>query len=102
MKLRVNESMIFWHKVNDFLKIVFPELKDCEEIVFPKLKHFEQLDRTGTLLNAEQATLFRALAARINYVSIDRADVAFAAKELCRDCSAPTNESVEALKKVVR
>ena len=66
------------------------------------VNHFEQLDRTGTLLNAEQATLYRALAARINYVSMDRADVAFAAKELCRDCSAPTNESVEALKKVVR
>ena len=33
---------------------------------------------------------------------MDRADVAFAAKELCRDFATPTNESVENLKKVAR
>ena len=46
--------------------------------------------------------MYRALAARINYLSLDRADVAYAAKELCRDFAAPTNQSAEALRKVGR
>ena len=66
------------------------------------VKHVEQLDRTGTLLNADQSTLYRAPAARLNYLSMDRADVAVAAKELCSGFAAPTHESVENLKNVVR
>ena len=56
----------------------------------------------GSRLRDDQATLYRALAARINYLSLDRADVAYAAQELCRDFAHPTNHTVEALKRLGR
>ena len=65
----------------------------------PSVKHVEKLDRTGTRLTDDHATLYKALAAKTNHLNMDRADVAFAAKELCRDFSSPTNESVEAVRR---
>ena len=46
--------------------------------------------------------MFRALAARALYLSMDRPDIMFASKELCRDFAAPTKESIVRLKKLVR
>ena len=66
------------------------------------VKHFERVENDGKPLRDDQATLYRALAARINYLSLDTADVAFAGKELCRDFAAPTIHSVEALRRVGR
>ena len=43
------------------------------------VKHFERLGNDGKPLREDQATLYRALAARVNYLSLDRADIAFAA-----------------------
>ena len=56
----------------------------------------------GEKLNPQEATLYRALAARANYLTLDRPDTAFTTKELCRDCAAPTRESVQRLKRLVR
>ena len=53
-------------------------------------------------LEPEQASRFRALAARANYISVDRADAHYAIKELCRDMSSPTEASWIALKRVVK
>ena len=41
-------------------------------------------------LDPDDARLFRALAARANYLSQDRADVQYAAKEACRHMEGPT------------
>ena len=38
----------------------------------------------------ESATRHRALAARCNYIAVDRADAQYCTKELCRDMSSPT------------
>ena len=46
--------------------------------------------------------MYRALNARIDYLSMDRPDLAFTAKELCRDFAHPTGRSVERLKRAVR
>ena len=54
------------------------------------------------MLVGGDATLYRALAARANYLALDRPDQGFAAKELCRDFSSPTRLSVEKLKRLVR
>ena len=54
------------------------------------------------MLDPEEATCFRALSARCNYLAQDRPDVAFAAKELCREFSQPTRKSYERLKRVGR
>ena len=47
-------------------------------------------------------TAFRAAAARGNYLSADRIDVMFAAKEVCRAMSKPTDTSWKALKRLAR
>ena len=42
-----------------------------------------------TLLGPQQASMYRALSARANYLSQDRSDIRFAVKELCRRMSKP-------------
>ena len=66
------------------------------------VKEQELLANTGDVLTDLQATTFRALAARANYLSMDRADIAFSSKELCRAFARPTSADVAALKHLVR
>eukprot|EP00972_Heterocapsa_arctica_P073465 10849977-Heterocapsa_arctica.AAC.1 len=40
-------------------------------------------------LQGEEATAYRAAAARANYLAMDRADIQFAAKEVCRRMATP-------------
>ena len=54
------------------------------------------------LLGPENSSHFRALVARGNYIAVDRADAQYAIKELCRDMSAPTEESWSALIRLVK
>ena len=51
-------------------------------------------------LEGEEATRYRAIAARCNYLSIDRPDLQFSVKELCRDMSRPTDQSWARLRRV--
>ena len=53
-------------------------------------------------MSAPEAVLFRATAARANYLALDRPDVAFAAKELCRRMSAPRRKDKVALRRLCR
>ena len=54
------------------------------------------------MLNQSEATLFRALAARANYLAMDRPECAYATKELCRFFATPTKTGVEQLKRLIR
>ena len=45
---------------------------------------------------------YRALAARANYLSLDRPDIQCAAKEACRDMSQPTTRSLARMKRLAR
>ena len=49
-----------------------------------------------------EARLFRSSAARANYLGLDRPDVAFAAKELCRRMGTPTRTDLEALRRLAK
>ena len=51
-------------------------------------------------LSSDQATMYRAMVARANYLSQDRGDIAFAVKELCRHMSKPRNCDWTALKRL--
>ena len=55
-----------------------------------------------TLLNSNEARLYRRAAARINYMALDRADLSFASKELSRGMARPTQGDVVRLKRVLR
>ena len=67
-----------------------------------RVKNLERLESAGEILNSEEATGYRALAARSNYLTLDRPDTAFTTTELCRDFEMPTRDSVERLKHLVR
>ena len=56
----------------------------------------ERMESAGEELDVEAATMYRALSARILYLSMDRPEIAFAAKELCRHFAHPTKSGVEA------
>jgi hypothetical protein len=53
-------------------------------------------------LPGEEATSFRALAARVNYLAQDCPDIQFPAKEVCREMSKPTPASWRKLKALAR
>ncbi len=54
------------------------------------------------LLDAETTRWFRSGAARANYLAMDRPELAFATKELCRRMTAPTRRDMAALGRVAR
>ena len=60
------------------------------------------MEGVGDELDEEASTIYRALSARLLYLSMDRPEVAFAAKELCRHVAHPTKAGVDALKRAVR
>ena len=74
----------------------------CKPMATPGVKlEIEKLkeDKEHT---ADEHTVFRALSARGNYLAQDRIDLIFAAKEVCRFMSNPTETSQLALKRLGR
>ena len=61
----------------------------------------EQISKEKALSESE-FTRYRAMAARANYLAADRPDAQYAAKEVCRFMSAPTDLSWAALKRLGR
>jgi hypothetical protein len=51
-------------------------------------------------LEKEQAHSFRRIAARCNYLAMDRPDIQYSVKEVCRDMSKPTSGSLRRLKRI--
>ena len=60
----------------------------------------EKDDEEGKELVGEDATRYRAIAARCNYLSLDRPDLQFAVKEVCREMSKPTSKSWARLRRI--
>lgn len=59
----------------------------------------DDFDEQSSLLGARDASQYRALVARANYLAQDRFDIAFSVKELSRGMSAPTYADWNQLKK---
>ena len=59
-------------------------------------------DRQDPELGAEDARTYRGVAARLNYISPDRPDIAYAVKEAARDMSTPRESSLKKLRKIGR
>lgn len=66
------------------------------------VKNMERLQSTGHTLCPEEATMYRALSARANFLAQDRTDISLSGKELCREFAVPTKSSYARLKRVVR
>ena len=65
------------------------------------VKKMEQIP-DSYLLSSIDATTFRALSARANYLSQDRPDINYASKELCREFAKPNRNSYARLKRLGR
>ena len=65
-------------------------------------KKLEQLQSKGHVLDPDEATAYRGLSARGNYLSSDRPDVSFSTKELCREFARPNQTSFVKLKRTAR
>ena len=65
-------------------------------------KKLEVSENQEYILSRADATTYRALAARCNYLAQDRPDIAFSSKELCREFSVPNVGSFRKLKRLVR
>ena len=53
-------------------------------------------------LQGEEATAYRAAAARANYLAMDRADIQYAAKEVCRKMATPRRCDWQKVKRLAR
>ena len=58
-----------------------------------KAKKLEVAANSSFVLSPNDATMYRALAARCNYLSQDRPNISFASKELCHEFSVPNHNS---------
>ena len=68
----------------------------------PGLKQLPEQIASDQSLTPERFRAFRGLAARANYLSADRPDCQYAAKEICRWMSSPTELAMTALKRLGR
>ena len=57
-------------------------------------------EESGEMPVGKDITLFRGVAARCNYLSLDRPDLQYAAKDICREMSAPTVQAFVKLKRI--
>ena len=62
----------------------------------------EEAEGDDLELSREDATRYRALTARANYLAQDRSDIQFSVKELCRKASDPRSGDWKALKRLGR
>ena len=56
-------------------------------------RNIERLLSKRHILEPEEATAFRALSARGNYLAADRPDIGYSANELCRSFAQPDQNS---------
>lgn len=62
----------------------------------------DNVEQEDAPLSAADATMFRQVAARANYLSQDRPDIQFAVKEVCAHMAEPTEGGVRKLKHLAR
>ena len=77
-------------------------LAGANAVSTPGLKASKEEVENDKPLAQDKYTAFRAVAARSNYLSADRPECQFAAKEICRWMSSPTQLGATALKRVGR
>ena len=79
-------------------------LKEAKPVSTPGTK--EDVDRMladlGPILSPVDATMYRAMAARLNYLALDRSDIQFATKEIARHMAAPTEGNWLLMKRLGR
>ena len=85
-------------------EIVVKELgmMDSKAVVTPGIKVVINEDEDDPRLGPEASTKYKQLVARLNFLSQDRHDIAYATKELARGMANPTESDLERLKRMGR
>ena len=85
------------------LKSKGPAAKFKKRLGAKAVKSFErEAFNAHGILKSNDATTYRAISARGNYLGQDRADGSYSSKELCREFSAPNEHSLQKLKRLGR
>ena len=81
-----------------------PPSKNKSKIKRAGAKTVKAMERLSTayVLSPDDATTYRALSARANFLAQDRPDIGYGTKELCREFSVPNRNSQQRLKRVGR
>ena len=78
------------------------EVQPKEHVVTPGVKWKVEDIEGAVPLDEEKTARFRALAARANYLAMDRMDISFASKECCRRMVRPGDIDWQALRRLAR
>jgi len=76
-------------------------VQESNSVVTPGVE-IAEVEQDKEELEGEEATSFRGLAARANFLSMDRADIQFATKEICRKMAKPRRCDWAKLKRLAR
>ena len=76
--------------------------EDSKGLTIPSDRDEVTEAQDADLLNPFEATKFRSLGARANYLGLDRPDIQFATKELCRGMAKPSRGGMIRAKRLAR
>jgi hypothetical protein len=79
-----------------------PGKKDDTQEFFNESENSERKINNEPITDKKRIKEYRGMAATANYLAADRVDLPFAAKELCRDMSSPSESSFQKLKHLAR
>ena len=92
-----------WERSTAHILAAIPKKQfNTKRVGVRQAKLAEKMMNATDTLGPSEATDFRALAARANYLALDRPDIAYATKELCRCFAAPNHRAALALKRLVK
>ena len=78
-------------------------VKDSRSVKTPGVKEEgDDVQNDEEELPREESGMYRAIAARSNYLAADRSDIQFAVKEICRSMSKPTRQCWSKLKRLAK
>ena len=78
-------------------------LNDAKEVITPGItRPVDEYVNESKELDSETTTLYRACAARCNFLGLDRPDLQYSAKEVSRGMSKPTEDDMTMLKRLAR
>jgi len=77
-------------------------VQEAKGVSSPAVEERKKEDEEEEALRDGEATAYRALAARCNYLSADRADITFAVKEICKKMASPSRSDWDKVKRLGR
>jgi hypothetical protein len=98
-----HQEILVAQLIEDLKSLSTPGVKGKAEKEEEEEEKEEEEEVSEEDLTAEEVSMYRSGAARANYyLSLDRADIAFAARELCRRMACPTRKELDPLVRVAR